>query len=401
MIDLKDIKKDFPIYQHEPNLIYLDSAASALKPQVVIDRVNQYYETSGVNVHRGTYQLAYEATEAYEKAREKVASFISAEPEEIIFTRGTTSALNMVAQFYRNKLKPDDEIITSELEHHSSLLPWMANAKATQAKLVYIPLTKEGRITVENFKSVLTPKTKVVAINYISNVMGYKSPVEDIIKIAHEKGITVILDAAQAVPHMKVDVKSLDVDFLAFSGHKMLGPSGIGVLYGKKQLLNDLEPVEYGGEMVDEVFKDHAEFSDAPIKFEAGTPIISGAIGLAKAVEYMEHIGYDTIHQHTMKLHDYTMNELKKINHLVIYNEGADISTLTFNIEGVHPHDVSSYLDQDNICIRAGHHCAQLVSRFLEVPSTLRVSFHIYNTIDDCKKLVESLRKASDFFQTF
>ena len=401
MIDVKKIRQDFPIYDKEPKLTYLDSAASSLKVKSVIDHVDRYYQYLGVNVHRGAYDLAYEATRLYEAARTNVAKFIGANEDEIIFTRGTTSALNMVAYAYRDILKEGDEIITSELEHHSSILPWMMTAKKTGASLTYVPLTKEGRITVEAFKKVLTEHTKIVALTYVSNVMGYQTPIEEITRLAHAKGAIVVLDAAQAVPHMAVDVKALDVDFMAFSGHKMFGPSGIGVLFGKNHLLNMLEPVEYGGEMADQVFKDHATWKEAPLRFEAGTPIISGAIGLSAAVDYIQKIGYDNIHAHTLALRDYTIKKLEDIEGITIYNKHADISTITFNIEDIHPHDIATMLDQYQVSVRAGHHCAQLVSRFLGVNSTLRVSFHIYNDFNDCDVLVSSIKAAKDFFSSF
>lgn len=401
MIDVKQIRRDFPIYENQPKLTYLDSAASSLKVKPVIDVLDHYYQSLGVNVHRGAYDLAYEATRLYEAARTNAAKFINANEDEIIFTRGTTSALNMIAYAYREVLKENDEIITTELEHHSSILPWMATAKKTKSTLKYIPLTEEGRITVDNFKKVLTKQTKVVAITYVSNVMGYLTPIEEIIELAHKNGAIVVLDAAQAVPHMKVDVKKLDVDYLAFSGHKMFGPSGVGVLFGKNQLLNMLEPVEFGGEMADQVFKDHATYKEAPLKFEAGTPVISGALGLSAAIDYIQKIGYDQIHDHTMALRKYTIEQLESIKGITIYNKNADISTITFNIDDVHPHDIATMLDQYQVSVRAGHHCAQLVSRFLGVNSTLRVSFHIYNTIDDCDVLISSIKAAKDFFLSF
>ncbi|MCK9235862.1 MAG: SufS family cysteine desulfurase [Acholeplasmataceae bacterium] len=401
MMDVKKIREDFPIYQNEPALVYLDSAASALKVKPVIEAIDHYYETLGVNVHRGTYDLTYEATELYEKARQKVAAFIHAETDEIIFTRGTTSSLNTIALAYRDLLKPGDEIITSELEHHSSLLPWMMAAQKTKAELKYIPLTKTGRITVESFKKVLTDRTKIVAITYISNVLGYQTPIKEIIALAHEKGAIVILDAAQAASHIAIDVKDLNVDYLAFSGHKMFGPTGIGVLYGKKALLNQLEPVEYGGEMADQVFQTHATWKETPIKFEAGTPIISGAIGLAAAVDYIQTHNLEQMQAYTLKLRDKIVNDLKAIEGITIYNPDAEIATITFNVDGVHPHDIATFLDQDKISVRAGHHCAQLVSHFLNVQSTLRVSLHIYNDERDGNLLVESIRRAVAFFSGF
>jgi len=401
MIDIDKIRKDFPVYSKQPNIVYLDSAASSLKVRSVIDQLDHYYQDLGVNVHRGAYELAYQTTVLFEDARKTVAQFIHADEDEIVFTRGATSALNMVAHAYRDILKPGDEIITSELEHHSSVLPWMIVAQQTGARLVYVPLTESGRITVENFKLVLTNNTKVVALTHVSNVMGYLTPIEEITKLAHEKKAIVVLDGAQSVPHMKLDVKLLDIDYLAFSGHKMFGPSGVGVLYGKKHLLNQLEPLEYGGEMADIVFKDSVTFKEAPLRLEAGTPVISGAIGLAEAIRYIDSIGLDNIHQHTNELHHYTLEKLKKISGITIYNATAENPVITFNIDNVHPHDIATMLDQYKVNVRAGHHCAQLITRFLGVSSTLRASFHVYNNKQDCDTFVDAVIAAKNFFLSF
>lgn len=401
MIDIEKIRNDFPVYSKQPNIVYLDSAASSLKVKSVIDQLDHYYQDLGVNVHRGAYELAYQTTMLFEDARKTVAEFIHAKEDEIVFTRGATSALNMVAHAYRDILKPGDEIITSELEHHSSVLPWMMIAKQTGATLVYVPLTKEGRITVENFKSILTDQTKIVALTHVSNTMGYLTPIEEIAKYAHEKHAVVILDGAQSVPHLQVDVKLLDVDYLAFSGHKMFGPSGVGVLYGKKALLDQLEPFEYGGEMADLVFKDHVTFKEAPLRLEAGTPVISGAIGLAAAIRYIDSIGLDQMHQHTNKLHQYTLEKLKKIEGVTIYNETAENPVINFNIDDIHPHDIATMLDQYHVNVRAGHHCAQLVTRFLGVSSTLRASFHVYNNQKDCDTFIDAVIAAKKFFSSF
>lgn len=401
MIDVKKIRLDFPIYQTQPNLIFFDTAASSLKVKHVIEKVDHYYQALGVNVHRGAYDLAYEATALYENARKNVARFINAKEEEIIFTKGTTSALNLVAHAYTEILKPGDEVITSELEHHSSLLPWMIATKKMGAKLIYIPLSKEGRITVDGFKKVLTNRTKIVAITHVSNVIGYLTPIEEITKLAHEKNAIVILDAAQSAPHMKLDVEKLGVDFLAFSGHKMFGPSGVGVLFGKEKLLNSLEPMEYGGEMADQVTKDSVTFKDAPLRFEAGTPVISGAIGLSAAIDYIESVGFDQIHNHTHEIHQYLLSNLKAVEGVTMYNETADNPVIAFNIDGIHPHDIATMLDSSKVSVRAGHHCAQLVSQFLGVQSTLRASIHIYNDIHDCDVFIQSVIAARDFFRQF
>jgi len=361
----------------------------------------RYYTDLGVNAHRGAYHLAYETTELYEAARREVASFINADPEEIVFTRGATMSLNIASRALESSIGEGDEIITSELEHHSSILPWMEIAKRRNARLVYVPLSKEGRITTEAFRSVLSDKTKVVALTHVSNVMGYRTPVEEIVPLARSVGATIILDAAQSAPHMTLDVKALDVDFLAFSGHKMFAPTGIGVLYGKKERLSSLSPVEFGGEMADEVFLDHATYKDAPLGFEAGTPNIAGVIGLGAAIRYISALGMDAIHAHTAALHQKLLEAMSALEGVTIYNPTAENPVITFNIDGVHPHDASTILDQDGIGVRSGHHCAQLVSRFLGVTATIRASLHVYNTEEDCDRLVEGIIKTRDFFNGF
>ena len=401
MIDVKKIRQQFPIYDANPDLVYLDTAASSLKPKAVIDVVDHYYSKLGVNVHRGVYGLSYEATDLYEAARTTVAKFLNAKFEEIVFTRGTTAALNLVASSYLEKLKPGDEIITSELEHHSSMLPWLQVAKKTGAVLKYVELDQQGRITVEAFKAVLSDQTKVVALTYVSNVMGYITPVKPIIDLAHEKGALVILDAAQAAPHLAIDVTALNVDFLAFSGHKVCGPTGIGVLYGKRHLLNQMSPIEFGGDMNVTVDKFDATWKEAPYRFEAGTPIIAGAIGLARAIEFISEIGFDSIHEHVSKLHAYALAKLKAVEGIEIYNETAETGIIAFNVLGVHPHDAASIFDQNKVCIRAGHHCAQLITKWLKQIATLRATFYIYNDEKDADLFVESVKEAVRFFGAF
>lgn len=400
-MDVKKIRNDFPIFKDD-KLVYLDNAAMALKPKCVIDAVDNYYARYGVNVHRGVYGLSYEATELYENARDTIANFIGAKREEIIYTRGTTSALNLVAQSYGMEfIEAGDEVITSELEHHSSHMPWFNVCKKKGATLKYIPLNEEGRITVEAFKKVISKNTKVVALNYVSNVMGYISPVKEIIKIAHEYGAVVIVDGAQAVPHMNVNVKELDCDFLAFSGHKLCGPTGIGILYGKKELLEKMPPIEFGGDMADEVSKDDQTYKAVPYKFEAGTPIIAGAIGLAEAIKYISHFGMDNILAHEKHLHDFAVSEISKLDGITVYNKTAETGIIAFNIDGVHPHDAASVFDNSHVCIRAGHHCAQLITKWLDVVGTVRASFYIYNDEEDVLKFVEALKEARDFFTKF
>jgi len=394
------LRKDFPVLDDQ-TLVYLDTAASSLKPKQVIKKLDEYYEKYSVNVHRGVYSLSYVATELYEESRRKVSSFINADFDEIVFTRGASSALNLVASSYGlNNLTSEDEIIVSELEHHSQVLPWQNVSNITGAKLVYVELNKEGRITIENFKKVLNNKTKVVALNYVSNVMGYISPMKEIIKLAHEVGAIVSVDAAQAAPHKKIDVRDLDCDFLAFSGHKMLGPTGIGVMFGKKELLKKMPPIEFGGDMNDNVNLYDASWKDSPYKFEAGTPPIAGAIGLGAAIDYLENIGIENVAIHEKKLKDYTVSKLSEIADIIVYNPGSETGIISFNIDGVHPHDAVTFFDGDNICMRAGHHCAQLIIKWLDVVATLRVSFYLYNTIEDCDKFLESVKNARDFFKS-
>jgi len=393
-------RQDFPQLGNK-DFTFLDSAASSLKPQIVIDAVNGYYHDLSVNIHRGIYDEAYEATRLFELTREKVAEFINATPEEIIFTRGATAAMNLVASSYgMDQIKKGDEIIVSELEHHSSVLPWQRVAQKTGAKLVYIPLNEEGKITVESFKSVLNKQTKMVALTYMSNVMGYKTPLEEIIPLAHEFGALVTVDASQAAPHLKLDVKRLNVDFLAFSGHKMLGPTGVGVLYGKAHLLKVMEPLELGGEMNDEVSLQTSVWKDAPYKFEAGTMPIASVIGLAKAIEYLQTAGLETIEDHVNRLRNYAFQQLKKIEGIVIYNPNADTGIIAFNIKGVHPHDAASYFAEHKVALRAGHHCAQLIIKWLKIEACLRASFYLYNTYADCDKFIATVKTAVKYFRS-
>lgn len=402
MLNIKEIRKNFPVLNDNPNLSYLDSAASSLKPKCVIDKIDYYYNKLGVNVHRGVYNLSYEATDLYEEARNNIAKFINAKFEEIVFTRGASASLNLVAMSYGMKfINEGDEIITSELEHHSSHMPWFNVAKVKKATVKYIPLNKEGRITIEGFKSVLTDKTKVVALTYVSNVMGYITPIEEIIKICHERGIIVSVDGAQAVPHMKIDVKKLDCDFLSFSGHKMCGPTGIGVLYGKKELLEQMDPIEFGGDMADVVTKDSQTYKDVPYKFETGTPIIAAAIGLGEAVKFLDSIGLDEIASYENLLASEARRRLSMLDGVEVYNMTAETGVVAFNIKGVHPHDAASVYDKNGVCIRAGHHCAQLITSWLNQISTTRASFYFYNTMEDVDNLVKSVEEARDFFSSF
>ena len=401
-MDINKIRQEFQIFRNEPNLAYLDNAAMALKPDRVIKAVDDYYLNYGVNVHRGVYRLSYMATDKYEEARQTIADFIGAKFEEVVFTRGASSALNLVALSYgMANINEGDEVITTELEHHSSHMPWFNVCKLKNAKLKYIPLNDEGRITVENFKKVLSNKTKVVAINYVSNVMGYITPIREIIKLAHEVGAIVTLDGAQAVPHMKVDVKELDCDFLSFSGHKLCGPTGIGVLYGKYDLLDKMDPIEFGGDMADTVKLDSQTYKVPPYKFETGTPNVAGAIGLAEACKYINEIGFDFIVKREKELRDKAIKRLEEIDDIIIYNKNAETGIISFNINGVHPHDAASVFDNNNVCIRAGHHCAQLITSWLNTIGTVRASFYFYNRDEDIDLFINAVKDAKDFFGKF
>lgn len=397
---MNDVKKDFPVLVNNPSLIYLDSCATSLKPQSVIDKIDEYYEKYGVNVNRGVYDLSYHATLEYEETRQITAQFLNALPEEIVFTKGASSGLNLIASSYGlDNINEGDEIITSELEHHSNIIPWQNVARRKKAHLKFIELDSTGRITVESFKKVLSNKTKVVAITYVSNVMGYITPIKEIISLAHSVGAKVIVDAAQAVPHMKIDVKDLDVDFLAFSAHKMLGPTGFGILYGKYDLLQNMEPIEFGGDMNDNVDLYESHYKDAPYKFETGTPPIAEAIAFKEAIKYIENFGYDKIQENEKALTKYVIEELLKIENVIVYNPTVETGTIAFNIKNVHPHDAATYFDEEHIALRAGHHCAQLITKWLECVGTLRACFYLYNDLDDAKKFVEAVKGAAEYFK--
>ncbi|MGG4141655.1 cysteine desulfurase [Paenibacillus algorifonticola] len=403
-MNIAAIREQFPILHQEINghpLVYLDSAASSQKPRSVIDAINRYYEKDHSNVHRGVHTLGSRATDAYEGAREKVASFLNAAlPEEIIFTRGTTTALNLVASSYaRNACKPGDEIVITQMEHHSNLIPWQQVAKATGATLKYIPLQPDGSFTLADAELTITANTKVVAMTYVSNVLGIVNPVKEVAAIAHRNGAVMVVDGAQSTPHMRVDVRDLDCDFYAFSGHKMCGPTGIGALYGKKALLSKMEPIEFGGEMIDYVDLYESTWKDIPYRFEGGTPIIANAVGLGAAIDFLQEIGMDEIDKHQRQLAAYAYDRLSELEGVTIYGPKADRAGLvTFNLGDVHPHDVATVLDSEGIAVRAGHHCCQPLMRFLNVSSTARASFYLYNTEQDVDQLIAGLLKTKEFF---
>lgn len=403
-MDLERIRKDFSILDQVVNdepLVYLDNAATTQKPQQVLDVLADYYQKDNANVHRGVHTLSERATARYEAARQKVADFIQAKSsKEILFTRGTTTSLNWVAQFAKEILQPDQEVIISVQEHHSNIIPWQQACQQTGAKLRYVTL-KDGELDVDSFKSMLSEKTKFVSLAHVSNVLGSVAPIGEIAELVHEVGAYLVVDGAQSVPHMAVNVQELDVDFYAFSGHKMLGPTGIGVLYGKEELLNLMSPVEFGGEMIDFVYEQSATWKELPWKFEAGTPNIAGAIGLGAAVDYLTEIGMDAIQAHEAELVDYVFPKLQAIPGLTIYGSqdlAKRTGVIAFNLDDLHPHDVATALDYEGVAVRAGHHCAQPLLRYLQVPATVRASFYIYNTKADCDKLVEAIIKTKEFF---
>lgn len=406
MIDIQKIRADFPILAQEINekpLAYLDNVATSQKPKQVIEALTHYYEFDNANVHRGVHTLAARATDAYESARGKVAKFIHArEVAEIIFTRGTTSAINLVVDSYAEaNIEAGDEIVISYLEHHSNLIPWQQLAKRKGAVLKYIELEEDGTISVEQAKKTIGEKTKIVALAHVSNVLGTITPIKEIAAIAHQFGAVILVDGAQAVPHMEVDVVDLDADFYAFSGHKMMAPTGIGALYGKRELLDAMEPTEFGGEMIDFVELYDSTWKELPWKFEAGTPIIGGAIALGAAIDYLAEVGLENIHAHEQALASYAIEEMSKIEGITIYgpkDASKRCGLVTFNIEGAHPHDIATILDEDGIAIRAGHHCAQPLMKWLDVSSTARASFYIYNTKEEIDALIDGLKLTKEYF---
>ncbi|EGQ2965241.1 cysteine desulfurase [Staphylococcus pseudintermedius] len=404
-LNVEAIIKDFPILEQQVNgkrLAYLDSTATSQKPKQVIDALSDYYERYNSNVHRGVHTLGSLATDGYEGARETVRRFIHAKYfEEIIFTRGTTAAINMIAHSYGDaNVGEGDEIVVTQMEHHANLVPWQQLAKRQGATLKFIPMAEDGTITLEAVRETVSERTKIVAIAHVSNVLGTINDIKAIAEIAHEHGAIISVDGAQSVPHMKIDVQDLNVDFYSFSGHKMLGPTGIGVLYGKREHLNQMEPTEFGGDMIDFVDLYDSTWTDLPTKFEAGTPLIAQAIGLQAAIEYIESIGFDAIHEHEQALTTYAYEQMSQIEGIDIYGPSKDkrAGIITFNLKDVHPHDVATALDTEGVAVRAGHHCAQPLMKWLNVSSTARASFYIYNTKEDIDQLVEGLKQTKEFF---
>ena len=400
-----DIKEDFPIFKNR-DIAYLDSGATTQKPKYVINAIDNYYEKNNANPHRGAYELSVQATEEYEGARKKVAKFINAKvPEEIIFTKNASEALNLIAYSYGlDKLKKNEEVVISIMEHHSNLVPWQYVTEKTGSTLKYMYINDEYELSDKEIEEKITDKTKVVGIAHISNVLGTINNVEKIIKYAHSKGAIVIVDCSQSIPHMQIDVQKMDADFIVFSGHKMLAPLGIGVLYGKREILNKMSPFLMGGDMIEYVYEQKTTFAKLPNKFEAGTQNVEGVVGLGAAIDYIEKIGYNKIQEIETELLEYAREELQKLDFVKLYmtpNKENHSSVISFNVKGVHPHDVASILDANGICVRSGNHCAQPLMRYLGIDSTCRASFYIYNTKEDVDRLVDALKKTYEMFKKY
>ena len=406
MRDFSTIRKDFPILFQEVNdepLVYLDNAATTQKPTQVLDVLRHYYENDNANVHRGVHTLAERATEDYENSREKVRAFINAkETAEVLFTRGTTTGLNWLARSYGDAfIKEGDEIVISYMEHHSNIIPWQQLVERKGATLRYLPLTDEGFIDMTAAKEIINEKTAIVSLAYVSNVLGVINPIKELAEMAHAYDAVMIVDGAQAAPHMTVDVQDLDADFFAFSGHKMCGPTGIGVLYGKRNWLEQMEPVEFGGEMIDFVNLYDSTWKELPWKFEAGTPNIAGAIALGGAIDYLNEIGMENIHHCEQELVAYVLPKLQEIGGVTIYgpqDPEQHTGVIAFNLDGIHPHDVATALDMEGVAVRAGHHCAQPLMNYLNLPATARASFYFYNTKEDADRLIEAIQATKEFF---
>ena len=402
---MNEMKKDFPILQ-DKNIVYLDSGATTQKPTQVINAVKEFYEKYNANPHRGAYSFSLKATEIYENTRDKIAKFINAKHrEEIIFAKNATEALNLIAYSYgMENVKKGDEIVLSIMEHHSNLVPWQKVGKVSDAKLNYMYINEEFEISDEEIEKKITDNTKIVGITHVSNVLGTINNVRKVIDYAHKKGAIVIVDASQSIPHMKIDVQDLDCDFLVFSGHKMLAPLGIGVLYGKKELLDKMSTFLMGGDMIEYVYEQETTFAPLPNKFEAGTQNVEGVIGLGAAIDYIENIGYNKIQEIEKELVSYAKSELSKLGYLKLYltpNEENHSGVISFNINGVHPHDVASILDSEGVCVRSGNHCAQPLMRYLGIDSTCRASFYFYNDKEDVDRLVQALNKAYNMFEKY
>lgn len=399
MIDIQKIRADFPILNQQVNgkpLVYFDNGATAQKPQVVIDAIDKYYSEINANIHRGVHTLSQLATDAYEVSRNTIQKHINAKHNhEVIFTSGTTFGINLVANGFAALLKEGDEVMVSNLEHHSNIVPWQFLCEKTGAKLVVIPMNEKGELVMAEFERLLSSKTKIVAVNHISNALGTINPIEEIIEKAHSVGAAVLIDGAQATPHLKPDVQALDCDFYVFSGHKVCGPTGVGILYGKEEWLLKLPPYQGGGEMIAEVTFEKTTYADLPHKFEAGTPNIAGGIVLGTAIDYMNEIGFDNIAAYEQELLDYATEKLLQIEGLRIFGTSEHkASVISFNIEGIHPYDIGTIVDKLGIAVRTGHHCAQPIMKYFNIPGTIRASFAFYNTKEEIDIFVEAVKKA-------
>ncbi|MDW0203195.1 MAG: cysteine desulfurase [Nitrososphaeraceae archaeon] len=407
IVNSYELRNDFPIFKKKINgkdLVYLDNASTTQKPYSVINSITDFYSNYNSNIHRAVYQLAEEATELYEQSRKKIANFINVRPEEIIFTRNTTESLNLIAHSWaRSNLKKDDVIAITEIEHHSNIVPWQILCQEIGTRLDYVGIDDSGFLDVEYLIELISSrKIKLVSISHMSNVLGTIVPIERIIKTAHQYDIPVIVDGAQSVPHMPVDAKNLDCDFLVFSAHKMLGPTGVGVLYAKKEFLEKMKPFMGGGDMIKEVFKFHTNYNEVPYKFEAGTPNIADVVGFGAAVDYLEKIGMENIRKHEIYLTEYALESMQSLKYITIYGpvdskfRGGVIS---FNIADIHPHDLATIMNDHGIAIRSGHHCAQVLMQRLDVPATSRASFYIYNTKEEIDKFVNAIKEAGRIFK--
>jgi cysteine desulfurase/selenocysteine lyase len=400
--EAKKLKKNFPIFKNNPGLIYLDSAATSQKPESVIKAMTSFYENENANVSRGLYDLAEKATKRYEEARETVAKFIGAESKEIVFTRNATEAINLLSYTIESLVKYErNEILLTEMEHHSNLVPWQQLAKRKGMRLKFVKIRENFTLDIADLKSKLTNRTAIVALTHASNVLGTINPVKEIIELGKSMGAITVIDASQSIQNIGIDVKYFGCDFLVFSSHKMLGPTGIGVLYGRKELLEQMRPFNFGGGMIKRVSLEDAEWADIPQKFEAGTQNIAEAIGLGEAIKYIQDIGIENIHNWEKELTKYALNKMKEIPGLVVYNPGSEksVGIVSFNIEGVHPHDVADLLNSQGIAIRAGHHCAMPLMKILGVSGTCRASFSIYNTFEDVDALVKCLKRIQEKFE--
>ena len=407
VVNSYELRNDFPIFKKKINgkdLVYLDNASTTQKPYSVIESITDFYSNYNSNIHRAVYQLAEEATELYENSRDKIANFINVRPEEIIFTRNTTESINLIAHSWaRSNLKRDDVIAITEIEHHSNIVPWQILCQEIGTRLEYVGIDESGFLDVESLIELISSKkVKLVSISHMSNVLGTIVPIERIIKTAHQYDIPVIVDGAQSVPHMPVDVKKLDCDFLVFSAHKMLGPTGVGVLYAKKEFLEKMKPFMGGGDMIKEVFKFHTNYNEVPYKFEAGTPNIADVVGFGAAIEYLEKIGMENIRKHEISLTEYALESMQSLKYITIYgptDSNFRGGVISFNIADIHPHDLATIMNDHGIAIRSGHHCAQVLMQRLDVPATSRASFYIYNTKEEIDKFVNAIKEAGRIFK--